>query len=86
MTDDPFFSVEDAVRAQRALRASLGLGDEAFPLQAFIGMISDEIQQMRESGRSDLEVIEVIAAATGRCIDIGDLRRFYAPEEQRRRA
>jgi len=35
------FSVENVVEAQRAMRRALGLGDEMFPLPAFVGMISD---------------------------------------------
>lgn len=79
------FSAEQAVRAQRDLRAALGLGEEAFALPAFIGMISDEIQQMRQAGRTDAEVIDIVAKATGQAISAEDLTRFYASPEDRGR-
>ena len=83
--DEPGFTLDQAMRAQRQLRAELGLGEERFPLPAFIGMISDEIEQMRQSGRSDADIIAIIEATTGYRIDGGDLERHYAPPEQRRR-
>ena len=41
------YSVEQAIQAQKALRHAAGLGPEMFPIQAFVGMISDEIQELR---------------------------------------
>jgi hypothetical protein len=84
MAEQKALTVDQAVRAQRALRESLGLADETFPLPAFIGMISDEIQQMREAGRSDTQMIDIIAKATGTRLDPADLQRFYVPPEHRR--
>ena len=84
MTGQTVFTLEQAISAQRELRATLGLGEEAFPLPAFIGMISDEIQQMRDAGHSDAEVIGIIARTTGKSISAEDLARFYAPPEHRR--
>jgi hypothetical protein len=86
MTEPTGFTIEQAIGAQRALRAALGLGDEIFPLPAFVGMISDEIEQMREAGHSDAGVIRIIADATGRTITGDDLARYYAPPDRRRRA
>ncbi len=37
------YPLEEAVKAQKALRAAAGLGAEQFPIEAFVGMISDEI-------------------------------------------
>ena len=85
MSSPTSFTAEQAVRAQRELRAALGLGDEAFPLPAFIGMISDEIQQMREAGRSDQEVLRIVEAATGQTISPEDLARYYASPQDRGR-
>jgi hypothetical protein len=36
--------IDQALRAQRALRDAAGLEEEAFPVPAFVGMISDEIE------------------------------------------
>ena len=77
------FSLEEAMRAQGALRQSLGLGPEQFPLAAFVGMISDEIQGLREAGRSDDEIASLIRTATDRTIDPADLARFYATPAER---
>ncbi len=43
--------MKKALKAQSALRNAAGLEPEQFPLEAFVGMISDEIQILREQGR-----------------------------------
>lgn len=79
------FSAEDAVAVQRELRRSLGLAAETFPLPAFIGMISDEIEQFRGAGRSDDDVVAVIKGTLGRDIAAQEIAEHYAPPEARRR-
>lgn len=44
------YPVEEAIKAQKSLRDAAGLGPERFPVQAFVGMVSDEIQLLRERG------------------------------------
>ena len=83
MTQDTTFSVEQAVRTQAALREALGLGPERFPLPAFIGMISDEIEQLRHAGRSDAEIAELVSHSGGAQVSADDLRTFYATPEAR---
>lgn len=78
------FSAQDAVAVQRELRRSLGLGAEAFPLPAFVGMISDEIEQLRAAGRSDADIAALIKTTIGRDFDPADIARFYAGPEERR--
>lgn len=85
MPDQPRFNADQAVRAQRALREATGKGEELFPLPALVGMISDEMEAMRAARRSDQDVAEVVAKATGQGIDPADLARFYAAPEERRR-
>ena len=77
------FSAQEAVTVQRELRRALGLPAEAFPLPAFIGMISDEIEQFRADGRSDAEIATLIKDAIGRELDPADIARFYARPEER---
>lgn len=77
------FDLEDGMRAQRALREALGLGPERFPLPAFIGMLSDEIEQMRAAGRSDADVSRIIETATGQRIEPSEIARHYASPEAR---
>ena len=85
MPEDTGFTIEQALAAQRAMRESLGLGEEVFPVPAFIGMVSDEIQQMREAGKQDREIAALIETATGKKISLDEIARFYAPPEQRTR-
>jgi hypothetical protein len=79
------FSANDAVAAQRELRRRLGLSDEQFPLPAFIGMLSDEIEKMRTAGHSDAEVAATITHATGKPLSPDDIATFYARPEARAR-
>ena len=43
MTPPRMYSVEETIKAQRSLRKAAGLGPEQFPVEALVGMISDEI-------------------------------------------
>ena len=83
MSDIPF-SVQDALAAQRELRKKLGLGEERFPMSAFMGMLSDEIEQMRAAGRTDAEVAAAIAHATGKTLTPEDVAGHYVPANRRR--
>ena len=79
----PDIRVEQALQAQRALREAAGLGPEMFPLPAFVGMISDEIEQLRKQAKSDDEIAKVIAASSDIQITGSEIRDNYAPPEQR---
>ena len=76
-------SVEQAVRAQAALRNAAGLGPETFPVDAFVGMISDEIQVLRRQGRSDADIASLIASHSEIAISPNEIAEHYAPPEQR---
>jgi hypothetical protein len=78
------FSAQEAVAVQRELRRSLGLEAETFPLPAFIGMISDEIEQLRAGGRSDADIAALIKTTIGREIEPQAIARFYAEPDARR--
>ena len=83
MDEEQTFSVEDAVAVQRELRRSLGLAAATFPLPAFVGMISDEIEQFRAAGKSDADIAAVIRNTVGREVSPETIAQFYAPPEQR---
>ena len=83
MTQDQTFSAEQAVRTQAVMRDALGLGPQRFPLQAFVGMISDEIEQLRAAGRSDAEIARLVSHAAGAEVSADDLKAFYATPEAR---
>ena len=77
------FSVEEAVKAQKALRSASGLGPEMFPVQAFVGMISDEIESLRASGRSDEEIAEIIRNNSAIEITSAEISENYASPQDR---
>lgn len=77
------FPVEEAIEAQRALRKMAGMPPEMFPVQAFVGMISDEIQSLRERGHTDEEIAAAIRANSRIEITGAEIAEHYAPEEER---
>lgn len=79
------YPVEQALRAQKALREAAGLGPEMFPIQAFVGMISDEIEQLRAQGKTDGDIATIIAASSGIEITASEIAENYASHEDRQR-
>ncbi|MBA3833500.1 MAG: hypothetical protein H0X34_16725 [Chthoniobacterales bacterium] len=77
-------SVEDAVKAQKALRAAAGLGAEEFPIQAFVGMISDEIESLRKQGKSDEDIAALVRENSPIKISAAEIATNYAPPEERK--
>ena len=77
------YPVEEAIRAQKALREAAGLGPEMFPIQAFVGMISDEIQHLRAQGKTDEEIASLIAANSSIQITPCEISENYASPETR---
>ncbi len=78
-----FFPVEEAVKAQKALRDAAGLQPEMFPVEAFVGMISDEIDQLRARGKSDGEIANLVASNSKIEITGEEIAAHYAPPEAR---
>ena len=77
------YPVEEAVRAQKSLRQAAGLGPEQFPIQAFVGMISDEVDALRKRGKSDEEIASIIRQNSSIEITAAEIAENYAPPEQR---
>ncbi len=77
------YPVDEAIRAQKALRALAGLGPEMFPVQAFVGMISDEVETLRGQGHSDAQIAQTIAANSNIAITAEEIAAHYASPEQR---
>ena len=76
-------SLEQAVRAQKALRDAAGRGPEMFPVQAFVGMISDEIEKLRSQAKSDQDIATLISANSNIQITAAEIAEHYAPPEDR---
>ena len=77
------YAVEQAVRAQKALREAAGLAPEMFPVDAFVGMISDEIEQLRSQGKTDDQIAALIASSSSIEITASDIAEHYASPEAR---
>ncbi len=80
---DKTYPLEQALRAQKALRDLAGLEPEQFPLQAFVGMISDEVEALRSQGRTDEQIAQTIEASSSIKITAEEIVAHYAPPEQR---
>ncbi len=80
------YPVEEAVRAQKALREAAGLGPEMFPVQAFVGMISDEIEALRGRGMTDEAIAGLIESSSNIRITASEIAAHYASPGERRSA
>lgn len=83
MEAEKVYSLEEALKAQSALRALGGLAPEEFPVAAFVGMVSDEIEHLRKLGHSDEEIAGVIRRSSKIEITAAEIARNYASPEQR---
>ena len=79
------FPVEEAVRAHKALREAAGLGPEMFPVAAFVGMISDEVQTLRERGFTDAQIVDLVKRHSAIELEETELRAQYATPEERQK-
>ena len=80
------YPILEALRAQDALRKLAGLKPERFPIRSFVGMISDEIEVLREKGHSDEQIARTIQNHSNIVITAEDVAGFYASAEERRAA
>lgn len=85
MSDEVVFTIDQVAACSTALRTAIGLRPEHVTTARFVGMISDEIEQMRAQGWSDVAIAALVAESTGSVIAAEDIAAHYAPPEQRRR-
>lgn len=85
MNSEQTISGHQAATAQTALRAALGLPPEQFSIEAFVGMISDEVEQPRAKGSSYEEIATLVTNATGVSISGSAVTGFYASRASRGR-
>ncbi len=80
MTEIP---LHEALKALKALRDAAGSRPETFPIPAFVGMISDEVETLRAQGRTDDEIAGIIRASSAVRITAEQIREHYATPEER---
>jgi hypothetical protein len=83
MTDDSTFSLAEALAAQKALRDAAGAEEEVFELADVIGMVSDEIDMLKEQGKSGAEIAAMVQKATGKPVTAEDVEKYYVPTDER---
>ncbi|NYF91410.1 hypothetical protein RBB79_17430 [Tunturiibacter empetritectus] len=83
MSQPKLYSVEEAIKAQKSLREAAGLGPEQFPIQAFVGMISDEIESLRKRGKTDDDIASLIQRNSAIEITAAEIAENYASPEER---
>jgi hypothetical protein len=77
------YPLEEALKAQKSLREAAELGPEQFPIQAFVGMISDEIEALRKRGASDDEIASIIQRNSAIRISAREIAENYASHDER---
>lgn len=77
------YEISEALKAQKAMREAAGLPQELFPVEAFVGMVSDEIESLRKTGRTDEEIAAIIRGSSAIDVSAEQIAAFYAPPEAR---
>jgi hypothetical protein len=77
------YSIEEALQAQRALRAAAGLAPELFPIPAFVGMVSDEIEALRKRGYTDEQIARTVCQSSAIEITAAEIAANYASPANR---
>ncbi len=75
------YALEQAVRTKKALQEAAELGPEMFPIQAFVGMISDELEKLRSLGKTDTKIAGLITANSNIEITASEIAENYASPE-----
>jgi hypothetical protein len=80
------FTLEQALKAQQALRKAADLPAEEFPIQAFVGMLSDEIEALHQKGKTYEEITQLINYAAQADLSTSSVRENYASPGDRKRS
>lgn len=83
MTPRDKISLQAALDAQKALREAAKLGEETFTFEAFVGMVSDEIEQLRKMGHTDEQIALIIRDHSAVRITADEITAHYVSPEQR---
>ncbi|MDQ2858231.1 MAG: hypothetical protein M3R53_06225 [Candidatus Eremiobacteraeota bacterium] len=84
MDADEGFTAQQAAAANSALRAALGLPPERFATEQLVGMLSDEIEQLRSAGKTDHDIAGLLSESIGANIGADAISSFYAGPDERR--
>lgn len=79
------YPLEEAMKAQAALRSAAKMPPERFPLPEIIAMFSDEIEKLREMGRPDNEIAAIISGNSIMRVTEEEIAKFYASPEDRKK-
>jgi hypothetical protein len=77
MDTEPSFTGLQVAEVQLNLRDALGLPPRHFSLRDFIGMISDEIQQFRDAGKSDTQIVNLIKVAVAIAVPVESIALYF---------
>ncbi len=83
MSQPRLYPLHEAIKAQQSLRRAAGLGPEMFPVEAFVGMISDEVEALRKAGSTDGEIASIIHENSAIEITGAEIAEHYASPERR---
>jgi hypothetical protein len=78
MSDATTYSAGQAAAANTVLRTALNLPAQQFTIEQFVGMISDEIQQLRAAGRTDDDISNLLQSKAGISVSADEIKRYYA--------
>lgn len=83
MKDDTTYTLAEALAAQKALREAAGAEEEIFELADVIGMVSDEIDMLKEQGHALDKIAALVQSATGKPVTAADIEKYYVPADER---
>jgi hypothetical protein len=83
MTDETTFSLAEALAAQKELRDAAGAEEEVFELADVVGMVSEEIDMLKEQDRSLADIAALVQKATGKPVTAEDIEKYYVPADER---
>jgi hypothetical protein len=81
----PRFTARQVAITQMKMREVAGEELETFDTEDFIAMLSVEVEELRATSKSDLEIARIMSTASGEDISADDIGRYFLPEQEGRR-
>jgi len=82
--DDRPFTARQPLKATQELRSALNLPPEQFGAEQFVGMISEEIEQLRAAGRTDSDISQLLTERAGVSLSADSIGRYFVESDDRR--